>query len=90
MLPLYSYERLCLSSTIRASLAKEIEATRQSLGTPFVPGLAIVQVGNRSDSEVYIRQKAKSAKEIGVDAQHVRLPNTCSEQDVQFSLLSVL
>lgn len=45
----------------------------------FVPGLAIVQVGGREDSNVYIRMKIKAASEIGIAAEHVKLPNTTTE-----------
>lgn len=45
----------------------------------FSPGLAIVQVGGREDSNVYIRMKIKAASEIGINATHVKLPNTTTE-----------
>ena len=41
--------------------------------SPLRPGLAIVQVGGREDSNVYIRMKLKAAEEIGIDAKHVKL-----------------
>ena len=34
----------------------------------FVPGFAVVQVGNREDSNVYIRHKLKAAEEIGIQS----------------------
>lgn len=45
----------------------------------FVPGLCIVQVGGREDSNVYIRMKIKAAKEIGIAAEHIQLPRTITE-----------
>lgn len=45
----------------------------------WTPGLAIVQVGDREDSNVYIRMKIKAASEIGIDARHVRYPGTITE-----------
>ena len=47
---------------------------RSEYGANFSPGLVIVQVGDRSDSNVYIRQKLKAAEEIGIDASHLKLP----------------
>ncbi len=38
------------------------------------PGLAIVQVGRREDSNVYIRMKLKAAEDIGIRAVHQQLP----------------
>lgn len=48
----------------------------------YCPGLAIVQVGGREDSNVYIRMKLKSASEIGIHAQHVQLPRTITESEL--------
>ncbi|KAJ2008691.1 tetrahydrofolate synthase [Coemansia thaxteri] len=39
----------------------------------FRPKLVALQVGQRSDSDVYIRQKAKACGEIGVEFEHVQL-----------------
>uniref|UniRef100_A0A8B9J4M5 C-1-tetrahydrofolate synthase, cytoplasmic n=1 Tax=Astyanax mexicanus TaxID=7994 RepID=A0A8B9J4M5_ASTMX len=43
----------------------------------FRPGLVVLQVGNRDDSNLYISMKLKSAAEIGINATHLRLPQTC-------------
>lgn len=48
----------------------------------FAPGLAIVQVGGREDSNVYIRMKMQAANEIGINACHVKLPNTTTEIEI--------
>lgn len=48
----------------------------------FVPGLAIVQVGGREDSNVYIRMKIKAAGEIGINAEHVKLPRTTTQTEL--------
>jgi len=44
--------------------------------------LAIVQVGSREDSNVYIRMKMKTAAQIGIQATHVKLPRTITESEV--------
>ncbi|XP_009958161.1 PREDICTED: C-1-tetrahydrofolate synthase, cytoplasmic-like, partial [Leptosomus discolor] len=48
----------------------------------FKPGLAILQVGNRDDSNLYINMKLKAAAEIGISANHIKLPNTATEAEV--------
>lgn len=48
----------------------------------FRPGLAIVQVGGREDSNVYIRMKLKAAAEIGIYAEHVQFPKTITEEEL--------
>lgn len=47
-----------------------------------MPGLAIVQVGGRDDSNVYIRMKIRAAAEIGIEAQHVKLPRTITQSEL--------
>lgn len=41
------------------------------------------QVGNRDDSNVYINQKLKAAAECGIDAKHLKLPNTITQTEVR-------
>uniref|UniRef100_A0A8C0GY26 C-1-tetrahydrofolate synthase, cytoplasmic n=1 Tax=Chelonoidis abingdonii TaxID=106734 RepID=A0A8C0GY26_CHEAB len=48
----------------------------------FRPGLAILQVGDRDDSNIYISVKLKAAAEIGINANHIKLPNTATEAEV--------
>ncbi|XP_054011168.1 C-1-tetrahydrofolate synthase, cytoplasmic [Hylaeus anthracinus] len=67
-----------LAKEIRENLAKDVKALKGKLPN-FVPGLAIVQVGGREDSNVYIRMKIKAADDIGIAAEHVKLPNTTTE-----------
>lgn len=38
-----------------------------------------MQVGDREDSNVYIRMKIKAANEIGIDARHIRYPASITE-----------
>lgn len=48
----------------------------------FQPGLAIVQVGGREDSNVYIRMKMRAAVEIGMRAEHIKLPKSTTQLEV--------
>jgi len=48
----------------------------------IVPGLAIILVGNRRDSESYVRGKKKAAAEVGFHTVDVELPETVSESDL--------
>ena len=47
-----------------------------------VPGLATVLVGNDPASEIYIRNKGRTAEKLGFKSLHFSLPGTASEQDV--------
>lgn len=63
---------------IREELIKDVNALKKKMHN-FAPGLAIVQVGTREDSNVYIKMKTNAAHEIGINVQHCQLPNTTTE-----------
>ncbi|XP_051154436.1 C-1-tetrahydrofolate synthase, cytoplasmic [Leptopilina boulardi] len=70
-----------LAKEIRESLKKDVAELKTKLPN-FEPGLAIVQVGGREDSNVYIRMKINAANEIGIKATHMKLPNTTTETEL--------
>ncbi|XP_076166528.1 pug C-1-tetrahydrofolate synthase, cytoplasmic isoform X2 [Ptiloglossa arizonensis] len=70
-----------LAKEIRKNLANDVKALKEKLPN-FRPGLAIVQVGGREDSNVYIRMKIKAANDIGIAVEHLKLPNTTTEIDL--------
>lgn len=70
-----------VSEDIRNGLKKEIEGLQQKY-TGFKPSLAIVQVGGREDSTVYIGQKVKNAATVGVQAEHIKLPRSSTQEQV--------
>ncbi|CAL8315793.1 unnamed protein product [Boreogadus saida] len=76
------------SKLVRDRLQKEV-CKMQELEPGFRPGLVVLQVGDRSDSNLYISMKLKAAAEIGIDARHIRLPNTASEDEVLHSIQSI-
>lgn len=63
---------------IRDRLKAEVEELKTKL-PGFAPGLAIVQVGEREDSNVYIRMKIKAADEIGIVAKHLKFDKSITE-----------
>lgn len=73
-------------SEIRNALNSEVTKLCEEL-PGFKPGLAVVQVGVREDSNVYIRMKMKAASQIGIEATHIKLPRTITEAEVIASLL---
>ncbi|KAJ7369606.1 Dynein heavy chain 14 [Desmophyllum pertusum] len=52
-----------VASEIRQKLKEDVAAIREE-NEAFKPGLAIVQIGDRSDSTVYIKSKVKAAEEV--------------------------
>uniref|UniRef100_A0A2M4CUR3 C-1-tetrahydrofolate synthase, cytoplasmic n=1 Tax=Anopheles darlingi TaxID=43151 RepID=A0A2M4CUR3_ANODA len=70
-----------VAKEIREKLKKDVAEIRRQIPT-LVPGLAIVQVGGREDSNVYIRMKIKAAEEIGMYAEHVQLPRSTTQDEL--------
>ena len=58
------------------------EAARLKAEHGLVPGLATVLVGDNPASEVYVRNKNKTAEALGFNSVHRHLPGTASEAEV--------
>ncbi|HEX8408920.1 MAG TPA: bifunctional methylenetetrahydrofolate dehydrogenase/methenyltetrahydrofolate cyclohydrolase FolD [Thermoanaerobaculia bacterium] len=48
----------------------------------FRPGLVAVRVGNDPASEIYVRNKAKKARELGLEGTELIFPDTMSEEEL--------
>ena len=48
----------------------------------FRPGLVAVRVGNDPASEIYVRNKAKKARELGLEGTELVFPDTMSEAEL--------
>ncbi|CAG9861900.1 unnamed protein product [Phyllotreta striolata] len=70
-----------IAGEITENLKRTVQQIREQLPN-FQPGLAILQVGNREDSNVYIRQKILNASKIGIKAEHIKLPTSTTEREV--------
>jgi methylenetetrahydrofolate dehydrogenase (NADP+)/methenyltetrahydrofolate cyclohydrolase len=68
------------SAGLRARVGIETARLRSEHGV--VPGLATVLVGNDPASEVYIRNKNRTAESVGFKSVHHHLPESASEHDV--------
>jgi len=64
-----------LSRQLRLDVAQRCAQLRQRGVTP---GLAVILVGDNPASEVYVRNKLKSAGETGMFAELIRLPATAT------------
>jgi len=77
-----------VAKDIREKLKEEVE--RMELKEDDVkPGLAIVLVGNRTDSATYVRFKKKACDEIGIVNIDVHLDETVSEEEVLSTVRSL-
>nr|XP_020480315.1 C-1-tetrahydrofolate synthase, cytoplasmic-like isoform X1 [Monopterus albus] len=76
------------SKLVRERLKMEVDKM-ESHFSGFRPSLVVLQVGDRDDSNLYISSKLKAAAEIGIDAKHVRLPRTATQDELLQSIMSV-
>lgn len=74
------------------SIAKQIrdeitiEISRMKDATGVVPGLAVILVGSRKDSQTYVRNKKKACETVGVTSHEVNLSEDCTEDEVLNSI----
>ena len=69
-----------LALRVREELAAEETQLTARLGRP--PGLSVILVGDDPASAVYVRNKEKAAKAIGLKSEIVRLPAHAPELDI--------
>ncbi|XP_010278897.1 PREDICTED: bifunctional protein FolD 1, mitochondrial isoform X2 [Nelumbo nucifera] len=75
-----------MAEEIRSGIASEIKRMRDATGK--VPGLAVILVGNRKDSQTYVRNKIKACEEVGITSLMAELPDKCGEDEVLDAVLS--
>ncbi|CAN6460778.1 unnamed protein product [Victoria cruziana] len=69
-----------IAGTIRGEIAKDVEDLSQKYGK--VPGLAVIIVGTRKDSQSYVSMKKKACAEVGIKSFGVDLPEDVSEEEL--------
>jgi methylenetetrahydrofolate dehydrogenase (NADP+)/methenyltetrahydrofolate cyclohydrolase len=69
-----------IAEHLRAGIAREVRILEETLG--FVPGLAVVLVGENPASQVYVRSKAKQTVEAGMRSIEHKLPETTGEAEL--------
>ncbi|XP_022761328.1 bifunctional protein FolD 1, mitochondrial-like isoform X1 [Durio zibethinus] len=74
-----------IAEEIRSRVASDVKRMKAYIGK--VPGLAVILVGQRRDSQTYVRNKIKACEEAGIKSVMAELPNCCAEEDVMTALL---
>ena len=67
-----------IAATIRAEIAEEVAELKEKFDA--VPGLATVLVGDRKDSQTYVRMKKKACAEVGITSFGIDLPGDISQE----------
>jgi methylenetetrahydrofolate dehydrogenase (NADP+)/methenyltetrahydrofolate cyclohydrolase len=76
-----------IAADLRIKMQAAVAALKAQHG--WVPGLAVVMVGTHAPSQIYVRNKQKSAKEVGLNSFEYNLPATTS-QDALLELITAL
>lgn len=70
------------STGVTSQAAHQLLATLPPVHHTQVPGLAVVIVGERKDSQTYVRMKRKACEEVGIASFGADLPDTATQQEV--------
>jgi methylenetetrahydrofolate dehydrogenase (NADP+)/methenyltetrahydrofolate cyclohydrolase len=67
-----------------AELREELKREVAELKTKYnkVPGLTVILIGDMAPSQIYVRNKEKSANEVGLKSEVIRYPDTVEEKIV--------
>ena len=67
-----------------AELRKELKQEVSDLKIKYnkVPGLTVILIGDLTPSQIYVRNKEKSANEVGLKSDVIRYPDTVEEKKI--------
>ena len=68
------------AAILRDAIKKEIESIKSK--TNKVPGLTVILIGDFAPSQIYVRNKEKNSKEVGINSEVVKYPKDVAEQEV--------
>ncbi len=65
---------------LRHEIKKEISLLKGKINK--VPSLSVILVGNYTPSEIYVKNKVKKSKEVGINSDVIRYPDDVSEKEI--------
>ena len=69
-----------IAAELREELKKEVEELKVKYNK--VPGLTVILIGDMAPSQIYVRNKEKSANEVGLKSEVIRYPENVEEKTV--------
>lgn len=69
-----------VAGAIKREVADDVAEIFQKYGAS--PGLAVVRVGEDSASAVYVGNKVKTSRELGIVSEHLHFPETISHEEL--------
>ena len=70
-----------IAQEIRQEIKEKVERMK-TIANGNTPGLAVVLVGERKDSQSYVRSKKKMCAEVGIRSEGTDLPEDATEEEV--------
>jgi len=68
------------AAVLREEIKKEIDFIKSKTGK--VPGLTVILIGDFAPSQIYVRNKEKNSKEVGINSEVVRYSKNVMEEEV--------
>jgi methylenetetrahydrofolate dehydrogenase (NADP+)/methenyltetrahydrofolate cyclohydrolase len=68
------------AAELREELKKEVAELKSKHSK--VPGLTVILIGDMTPSQIYVRNKEKSANEVGLKSEVIKYPDTIEEKTV--------
>ena len=65
---------------IRSEIKKEISNIKNKINK--IPSLTVILIGDHLPSQIYVKNKKKNAKEVGISSEVIKYPKTVSEKEV--------
>ncbi len=65
---------------IRNEIKKEISDLKKKSGK--IPSLTVILIGDYAPSLIYVKNKEKSAREVGINSEIIKYPKNVSEKDI--------
>ena len=69
-----------IASELREELKLEVTELKKKYNK--VPGLTVILIGDMTPSQIYVRNKEKSANEVGLKSEVIKYPDTVQEETV--------
>ena len=68
------------AAELRENLKQEVSELKSQYNK--VPGLTVILIGDLTPSQIYVRNKEKSAKEVGLKSEVIKYPDSVEEMTI--------
>ena len=68
------------AAVLREAIKKEITSLKDK--TNRVPGLTVILIGDFAPSQIYVRNKEKNLKEVGINSNVIKYSKDVTEEEV--------